>query len=230
MNSTRLELKSHGSAKALLALQLALTLAVLALVPGAWPKLAALLLCWAATFRTVTKPELLACFGVSGLFSVMDIMAVRQGVFAFDAPDYLGLPVWEFFMWGFYVLHALRMLDGPSARGSPWRAVALGLLFAVPFASIADPWLLLAASGSALALALAFFHERDDWTYVGYMVVVGALVEYVGVWSGQWHYPQSPPGGVPLWFVTMWGGVGLFTRRLLVPLLDGKSWLATARA
>ena len=230
MNPTRLELKSHGSAKVLLTLQLVLTLAVLALVPGGWLKLAALLLCWAATFRTVTKPELVAYCGVSGLFSVMDIMAARQGVFAFDAPDYLGLPVWEFFMWGFYVLHALRMLDGSSPKGSPWRPGAMGLLFAVPFASIADPWLLLAASGSALALTLAFFHERDDWMYVGYMVVVGALVEYVGVWSGQWHYPQSPPGGVPLWFVTMWGGVGLFTRRLLVPLLDRKSWLATARA
>ena len=70
----------------------------------------------------------------------------------------------------------------------------------------------------ALALALGFFHERQDLIYLGYMAVVGALVEYCGVWSGQWHYPGDSFGGVPLWFATMWGGIGLFTRRLILPL------------
>jgi len=40
------------------------------------------------------------------------------------------------------------------------------------------------------------------------------------VHSGQWGYPGNPPGGVPLWFITMWGGIGLFMRRLIVPILE----------
>lgn len=149
----------------------------------------------------------------------MDIMAVRQGVFRFSSPDYLGLPVWEFAMWGFYVLHTVRMLHGRAPAGALWKVLALALLFALPFVTLADQQALLLASAILFALALGFFHERSDLVYAGYMIAVGAVVEYLGVWSGQWSYPMNPPGGVPLWFVTMWGGVGLFTRRLLLRLL-----------
>lgn len=210
-------------------MQLAATLAVLAFVPGGWSKLFALLLCWALTFRVLTRRELLAYVSVCALFSLMDAMAVRQGAFVFNSPDVAGLPIWEFFMWGFYVLHCLRMLNGPVPRGSIQAAVALAALFALPFISLADQGLLLAASAALLALSLAFFHERGDWVYLGYMIVLGALIEYAGVWSALWHYPGNPPGGVPLWFITMWGGVGLFTRRLILPLLYGESAPAAAR-
>lgn len=208
----------------MLGLQLALTLALLAFVPGGWVKLLGLLLCWALTFGSVTRLELAIFLSVAALFSLMDIMAVRQGVFRFSSPDYLGLPVWEFLMWGFYVFHCHRMLGGPSPSASRAVVAALAVLFAVPFMIFADPWALLAGSGAALALSLAFFHERGDFAYLGYMIFVGALVEYVGVWSGQWSYPGDPVGGVPLWFISMWGGVGLFARRLVVPLLrEGSS-------
>lgn len=122
-------------------------------------------------------------------------------------------------MWGFYVLHCLRFLGGTAPRTSRLGAVALAVLFAVPFVTLSHPWLLLMASGSALMVALGFFHDRHDLAYLGYMVVLGALIEYCGVWSGQWAYPGDPVGGVPLWFATMWGGIGLFTRRLILPLV-----------
>ena len=208
------------NAGVLLGLQLPLTLASLAFVPGGWPKLLAFLVCWVLTFGRITKPELVTYVLVSVLFSLMDIMAVRQGAFAFDSPELLGLPIWEFFMWGFYVLHCLRVLGGKAPDASRVMVVALAVMFAVPFVSLNDPWHLLAASASVLVIALGFFHEREDFAYLGYMVFLGALVEYCGVWSGQWHYPGEPGGGgVPLWFATMWGGIGLFTRRLILPLL-----------
>ena len=149
----------------------------------------------------------------------MDIMAVRQGVFRFTSPDYLGLPVWEFGMWGFYVLHTVRMLDGPAPSGPLWKVLTLAALFALPFVTLADQQALLIASTLLFAVALGFFHERADLRYVGYMIAMGAVVEYLGVWCGQWSYPANPPGGVAFWFVTMWGGIGLFTRRLLLRLL-----------
>jgi hypothetical protein len=153
------------------------------------------------------------------LFSVMDFMAVRHGVFQFLQPDIAGLPFWEFFMWGFVVLHVLRTLDGPAPANNLRLVLPLVMVFALPFATVTDPVLLLATSGAALALALGFFHDRWDWIYVAYAVFIGALFEYVGVWSGQWVYPGNPPGGVAFWFVTMWGGIGLFVRRLVVPFL-----------
>lgn len=203
------------------ALQLVATLLILAFVPGNWLKLVLLLLVWIATFRGPTPRELLCYVAVCALFAAMDILAVRQGVFLFAHPDVAGLPVWEYFMWGFYVLHVTRLLGGPPPPARLRLAAPLAIAFALPFSTLQDPRLLLLASGAALGLALLFFHEPWDLAYAGYTLLVGALVEYAGVWSGQWHYPDDPPGGVAFWFLTMWAGIGLFIRRLIVPLLAG---------
>jgi hypothetical protein len=174
---------------------------------------------WAATFARLSRSEFVAFFAVSTLFAVMNVGALQQGVFYFASPDILGMPFYEFVMWGFYVLHLIRMVDGPAPEDRMWIALALAFAFAVPFSTVPSPQMLLLATGIVLVISLGFFHDRLDFAYTGYMILVGALVEYTGVWSGQWGYPGDPPGGVPLWFVTMWGGVGLFTRRLVVPLL-----------
>jgi len=209
-----------------LALQLLATLAILAWVPGNTVKLVALLALWTATFWRPTRPELVLYLAVCALFTIMNLGALRQGVFVFRRPDLLGMPIYEFFMWGFYVLHLIRMVGGPAPKGRVWLALALAVAFAIPFSTISDPQMLLLATALVLGVCLTFFHERLDLAYAGYMIIVGALIEYTGVWSGEWGYPGDPPGGVPLWFVTMWGGVGLFTRRLVLPILrryDGQT-------
>ncbi len=147
----------------------------------------------------------------------MDIVAVRQGAFRFSQPDVAGLPSWEYFMWGFYVLHIIRTLDGPAPLSRWHVAVPLAVLFALPFATASDSSLLLISSGAVLTIGLVLFHDRLDLLYVLYTVLLGAAFEYVGVWSGQWQYSDDPAGGVDLWFIALWGGVGLFTRRLLLP-------------
>lgn len=178
------------------------------------------MLLWAITFRGLSRPEVITCLGLNALFTAMNLGALHQGVFFFHHPDFLGMPVWEFFMWGFYVLHLIRMVGGAApAEGRIWLALALAVAFAIPFSTIPDARMLLIVTALILGVALGFFHERLDLAYTGYMILVGALVEYTGVWSGQWGYPDAPPGGVPFWFVTMWGGVGLFTRRLVLPIL-----------
>ncbi len=201
------------------AAQLGLTLVVLAFVPTNPGKLLAFLAVWGITFWRLTRRELVCFCAICVLFSLMDVAASAKGVFRFSHPDLAGLPVWEFFMWGFYLLHVVRMVGGPTPSGDRRVVLALALITAVPFMTITDPTLLLLVSSAALALTLAFFHERYDWAYIGYMIFVGAAVEYVGTWTGLWSYPNAPPGGVELWFVTMWGGVGLFARRLVLPLL-----------
>jgi hypothetical protein len=199
--------------------QLLATAATLGWVPGNAAKLATMLVIWAVGFRRIRAAELLAMAAVNLLLVVMNAAALNRGIFGFDHPDLLGMPAYEYLMWGYYTLHAIRFLDGEAPRRLLLLASAAAVAFALPFALIADPRLLLAASAVVLAACLALFHEPMDLLYAGYMAVLGALIEYVGVWTGQWHYPGQHYGGVPLWFLTMWAGVGLFTRRLILPPL-----------
>jgi hypothetical protein len=203
----------------LAAVQLVATLVILGLPIGNTLKLVVFAAIWAVTFRRLSRRELLCYFGVSTLFSVMDIRAVHQGGFSFSHADVAGLPIWEYFMWGFLVLHILRTLGGPAPQSRWWLVLPLALLFALPFATLSHPSLLLISSCTVLALALFFFHETLDIYYVIYTVILGAALEYTGVWSGQWQYPGNPAGGVAIWFVPMWAGIGLFTRRLVLPLV-----------
>ncbi len=202
-----------------LLLQIPFALAIVAFVPTNFFKLGAFLILWMVTFRRVSKPEAIFYVAVCSFFTAMNAASLKQGIFAFSKPDVLGMPVYELFMWGFYLLHLKRVLRGPAPvgrRGSVW---TLALLYAASFAAIPDAKTLLAVTGALLVVGLILFHEPLDLAYTGYLILLGAAFEYTGVHSGQWSYPGNPPGGVPFWFVTLWGGVGLFMRRLVLPIL-----------
>jgi len=205
-----------------LLLQIPATLAILAWLPGNAFKLLSLLLVWGLGFGRLALREAALFAGACLFFGLMNVLALRQGIFAFSAPDLLGMPWYEFFMWGFYLLHGWRLLGGPAPAASAAQhraAWLLALAYAAAFGTLSDPTQLLWATAALLGLALLLFHEPLDLAYAGYLLALVALVEYTGVQSGQWHYPQPPADGVPLWFVTLWAGVGLFLRRLIVPLL-----------
>lgn len=201
------------------AVQLIATLAVLAWMPSNIGKLVAFLIVWALTFGPLTRAEWGLSVAVCALFTGMNAAALKQGIFTFTSPDVLGMPAYELAMWGFYVLHTRRMMQGPAPVGAPLPAWGLAIAFAACFATIHDSGWLLVASGAVVLAGLAIYREWLDRAYAGYMVLVGACIEYTGVLSGQWFYPDPPPGGVPWWFITMWGGVGLFLRRVALPLV-----------
>lgn len=134
------------------------------------------------------------------------------------------MPIYEYLMWGFYTLHIIRFFGGPPPDNR-WIAVVVATgAFTLPFGLIGDSNLLFIASAVVLAACLALFHERMDLAYAGYMTALGAMIEYIGVLAGQWHYPGHHNGGVPPWFFTMSAGVGLFTRRLLLPARRRSQW------
>lgn len=197
-----------------LLLQPWVSVALLALPVANWIKCPLLLLFWWWSFGPTRRSErwlfVLSCL----LFTLMNAMALRQGIFAFAAPDLLGLPWYELFMWGFYLLHARRLLG--RERSAPPQALSWLLmgLFALCFATLTDPFWLLVATAALLTIAWLFDRDPLAWRHAGYLVLLGALFEYVGVWSGQWHYPGPPWGGVPFWFITMWGGIGFFAQRV----------------
>ena len=207
------------SSKNLIFLQIPGTLLILGFVPGNGLKLLALSVLWALTFGRLNRAEAALALSACLFFTGMNAAALRQGSFAFRHPDLLGMPVYEVFMWGFYLLHAQRLLGDQPPHGRRLAVWILALLFAAAFTVIPDAALLLAVTGFLLFAGLILFHEPMDLAYAGYMILLGAAIEYTGVWTGQWHYPGSPGGGVPLWFITMWGGIGLFLRRLALPML-----------
>lgn len=202
-----------------LLLQIPVALAIIAFVPTNIGKLTALLVLWAITFRRLSKPEAIFYIAACVFFTAMNAASLKQGIFVFTKPDVLGMPVYELFMWGFYLLHLKRILGGPAPEGKRAAVWTLALLYAAAFAAIPDAKTLLAVSGTLLLFGLILFHEPLDLAYTGYLILLGAAFEYTGVHSGEWSYPGNPPGGVPLWFVTLWGGVGLFMRRLVLPIL-----------
>lgn len=218
-----------GNFRGRLTVQLFGTILVLVAVPSSLAQAVLLLAWWALTFGPRDWREVLFFILACAFFTGMNALALRQGIFAFGTADVLGMPWYELFMWGFYNLHILRMLGGPvpgSRRPAAW---ILAGLFALCFAVVSDPHLLFTATALVLSVALLFFHGRWDLAYLGYAALLGAAIEYAGVWSGQWHYPGAPPGGVPAWFVTLWAGVGLFLRRLVVPVLANSRRLPPAQ-
>jgi hypothetical protein len=195
------------------------TVAILLLVPENLLKAALLLAWWGLTFGRLSRDETLLFLFTCLFFSFMDIMSLRQGIFAFSRPDLLGMPYYEFFMWGFYVLHTLRLLNGAAPKGMRLPVWLLTLAFSLCFALIPDQVVLFAATAILLGIGLILFHERLDLAYMGYMVVLGTIMEWSGVLGDEWYYPANPWGSVPLWSITLWGGVGLLLRRLILPIL-----------
>jgi hypothetical protein len=195
------------------------TIVTLGWVPGNAAKLITMVVIWAFGFRRIQVAELAAMAAVNLIFVIMNQAALKKGTFGFDHPDFLGMPAYEFLTWGFYTLHAIRFLNGTPPQGR-WVIVMIATgAFAVPFATIADADFLFLASATLLAGLFLMYHEPMDLAYAGYMALVGQLVEHVGQYTGQWHYPGEPWGGVPLWLLALWAGFGLFTRRLILPLL-----------
>ena len=83
-----------------------------------------------------------------------------------------------------------------------------------------DTATLLVVTSALLLVGLFLFHKPLDLAHTGYLILLGAAIEYTGVYGGgQWHYPDDPVGGVPFWFIDLWGDVGLFMRRLILPIL-----------
>jgi hypothetical protein len=200
-------------------LQILGSAAILAFVPTNVGKAAAFLAWWALTFRWLTRPEAALYLVALVLFTTLDYLTLRQGIFRFNHPDFLRMPCYEPLLWGYLLLHAVHMVDGPAPRGRRLVALGFAAAFALPFLLITDPQWLLYASVAVVAAGLVLYHEPWDLAYMGYLTLVGVLWEHVGVWFDQWSYPGTPLTGVPPWFASMFAGIGLALRRLVLPFL-----------
>ncbi|RZI84038.1 MAG: DUF2878 family protein [Rubrivivax sp.] len=211
--------QSISRSRWLIALQLPLTLLILVLVPNNFARVVALLVAWALTFKSLRRGELIFALIICVFFTGMNAASIEAGIFSFSQPDFLGQPWFELLMWGFYTLHTLRLIGTDAPRADSTFIWTIAVLYSACFPVLGGGWPLLAGTALLLAIGLARHHERRDWLFVGYFVAMGAAFEYTGVHAGLWHYPAPPFGGVPPWFITLWGGVGFFLHRLALPLL-----------
>jgi len=94
------------------------TFAILALVHDTLAQVILFLAWWALMLWPLSRAEWilagLTCVG----YIAADIVVTRSGVFTFAAHDVWGLPYYEPLVWGFYFLHAQRLL-----RATPPRAL-----------------------------------------------------------------------------------------------------------
>jgi hypothetical protein len=201
--------------KVLLALQLILTLFVLAYVQSNWIKVLFLLPLWWISFGGLSRKEWIAFALINVLFVVSDIGAIKNGFFQFYKPDLLGLPVWELFMWGFYLLHTHRMFPPRVPKSLDLKLVMLAVVFSQVFAVIPDRTWLLGVTSAVLMITLYFYHEREDLLYCAYLMLMGIAVETVGLGFHLWSYPETDYNSALVQFVIMWGAVGLYFRHIM---------------
>lgn len=201
--------------KSIAAIQLIGTLAILAFVPGNLEKLASVLILWALTFQRPTRKELISFVLINVVFVISDIGAIQNGFFVFSEPDVLGLPYWEFVMWGFYLLHTARLMPATKKLPTDWKAIALAVVFSLLFGVIKDRNLLLALTTGVLVLTQVLYREREDFMYNIYLMLMGIAFETVGLYFNLWSYPESAYSTAVVQFVVMWGATGIFFRRIL---------------
>src|SRR4051812_24426210 len=99
-------------------IQLAVVIVILIAVPGSIGQLVLLFGWWVATLLPLTRIESLVFLIGCAIFIVADILVTSQGIFTFMHADILGLPYYEFGMWGFYYVNGLRFLG--RNRKHPW--------------------------------------------------------------------------------------------------------------
>lgn len=175
--------------------------------------------CWYFLFRPLVRQEVLV-FLVAGVFIVLQNYSVlRTGAFSFLRQDFLLMPYYEPLLWGFYFLSLKRFFLADREVSLEWPAF-LGLGFvSIAFGMFASTGWLSAAVFVATAGVLFLFHSREDLAYAAYTLTLGFVVEFFGVSSGEWAYPDPDFLGIPFWFAPMWISVGLLGRRLLFPLV-----------
>lgn len=196
-----------------------LTLGILAVIPNTFWVLLILLALWTIVFWPLSKAEA-AIFLIASLFFAGQNYAVLSvGGFEFRHKDFLLMPYYEPFCWGFYYLCLKRLIPQNPIKTLGPKAIAGLLMTAASFTIFGknSSALIVAASVSTLILFL-FSHEREDWLCALTALIMGTLVEIFGVSNRLWWYPYPDWMGIPYWFVPMWLSAGWLGRRFLFPL------------
>lgn len=199
--------------------QLVLTLFIISQAWAGALKLALLLGLWCLTFFPLNRYEILIFIFVSLLYSFGNFLSIQKSVFFFKYPDFLGMPFYEFAMWGFYFFHSIRVLEPRKVPKLDWKTMPLAMIFSSAFSLSGNPLIVPAITICALGLLVIFYHEKEDLRFASYFVLLGMLLEILGVLSDQWGYPDPYKHAVAPWFFCLFAGSGILCNRIALPLL-----------
>lgn len=208
-----IEAKLRTEQRLIFAIIFMATVAVMVLLKNNFLALLVFLLLWVAPWKFYAKNDLI--FFAIGFFSflLLDIIVVAESVFSFSRPDFWGLPVYEPFLWGFYLIAINKI--AASEEKFPRHNISCFLIILLLLSSyliFKNNLCIFLAQAAILVITFIFWHKKSDVSYAFIAVVIGAIVEYVNVACNNWAYPS---GGVPIWFLTFWAAVGLLDNRLL---------------
>lgn len=203
-------------------LGLILTLITIYSINNSLVILSILLPLWFFLFKPLNKTEIIM-FSIGSIFIIgQNYSVLKSGGFSFMHKDFLLMPYYEPFMWGFYYLSVKRFINEPPESKKLNIMALLGLLITGIcfsfFPGNSDH--LTIASIISTSVLLILFHEWYDLYYAGFALILGFIIEVFGVFSGNWTYPDPDILGIPYWFITMWVSVGLLARRFLIPLSE----------
>ena len=203
-------------------LQLPATLLIVFFIPSNLARLLLLCIAWLCLFWPLHKKELIAFLVINIIFTINNHMAIQNGIFQFAEPDLFLLPYFEFVMWGFYLIHSHRVVKPKWPQS--WKAgpIILTVLFSMCFSLSPNQDILLYSSSTVILLSTAIYRNKNAIQLGLYMIVLGALIEYFGVYFQLWNYPKPYPGGVAFWFATLWYGVGFYYYFILGPYYNDK--------
>lgn len=217
MNEKRLSGK-----KMISPLSLVLTLLVIYFVDHSVAVLIILIPMWFFLFRPLDRTEYIM-FTIGTLFIVgQNYTVLKSGGFFFKHQDFLLMPYYEPFMWGFYFLNMKRFIQGsgkiePIGIKAVLGLVVTGLAFSL-FAGNSQAMTISTLVSTIVLFIL--FHDKLDVFYACYALALGFIIEVFGVFSGNWYYPDPDILGIPYWFIAMWISVGILGRRFLMPVSE----------
>jgi hypothetical protein len=214
------------------AASLILTLVQISTIETTWLLALMLPVQWALVFRPIERREWALCALVAPFFVLQNYMALRAGAFAFRQQDFLLMPWHEPMLWMGWYLHLVRFVgEPPHAVRLRWTAWVGLLATVIAFSAFGgDAGALNVAASVSTGLLLAMFHHPGDLAYGLCAVVLGLLVEWVGITHGLWSYPGAGAAHLPFWSGLMWLSVGLLGRRFVVPAAEWLTQLGVRHA
>ena len=177
-----------------------------------------LIIFWLFLFKPFKLYEMILFFFGFFFIIIPNHITLKQQIFTFNERDFLLMPCYEPFMWGFYFLFLKRINDRYRPQIIPKISKkALSALFIVMLAFQFPKHLNLTVNLSGL-LTMCLFHTRHDLQFGISALLLGTIVELFGVWNGLWWYPKPDIFGLPFWYIGMWWNVGVLVYRIAMPL------------
>lgn len=198
------------------------TLGVIHLVNTSLIILLILLPFWFFLFRPWNTEEIIIFFIASVFFLWQNYAVLKTGGFSFKYKDILLMPYYEPFLWGFYYLTIKRFIgEPPDSHKLHGKAFFGSILTGLCFSLFSkNSTILFISTLISTSILFMMFHERYDFYYALCALILGFIIEVFGVSTGLWSYPEPDFLGIPYWFATMWGSVGLLGRRFLIPFAE----------